>query len=323
MGCEFTVFLPPQTPDALATAEASLAVIDEMDDLLTVHRPGPTVELNKNAQNGWVEVDARLFELIQRCQQLTSVSDSAFDAATGALVREWGFVHGPPRKPETHEIESALSSAGIANVELDQRKRAVRFRKPGLELNFGSIGKGFALDQAMSLLQREYKVTSAMVQGGLSSFRAIGSPAWDESGWRVGIQNPWTNEGSLATIRLRNRALGTSGDAQQFFEADGRRYGHVLDPRSGTPANGLSSASVIARDATTADALSTALFVMGLDKAADFCQNHRDIAALLVLKPDPAAEHATELPRVVTFNLPPHDIEWNPGSCIPLEKDEN
>ena len=135
----------------------------------------------------------------------------------------------------------------------------------------------------------------------------------------MGIQDPFDTSRRLATVRLKNRAMGTSGSEQQYLEAGGRRYGHILDPRTGWPASELASVSVLADDAATADALATALFVMGLDKARDFCQNHRDTAALLVLKPGGAVlrsgrdERTSTLPQVVTFNMPEQDLDLYPG----------
>ena len=134
----------------------------------------------------------------------------------------------------------------------------------------------------------------------------------DDRGWLVGIENPFDPPRRLARVRLRNRALGTAGAAHQYVEVNGRRYGHILDPRTGWPADGLGSVSVLAGDSATADALSTALFVMGLDMAAEFCQNHPEIAALLVLQADPSGGPGGQ-PRVATFNLPPEDVDLKPG----------
>ena len=126
------------------------------------------------------------------------------------------------------------------------------------------------------------------------------------------LQNPLIPATHIATVRLKDRALGTSSNANQYFEADSRRYGHVLDPRSGRPVDNLAAVSILAKDAATADALATGLFVMGLDKAADFCHNHTEISALLVLKPGPAGQNRNS-PRILTFNLPPEDVDMSPG----------
>jgi thiamine biosynthesis lipoprotein len=152
-------------------------------------------------------------------------------------------------------------------------------------------------------------VGSALVQGGLSSIYALGAPSQDEAGWLVGIQSPFDPTRTVATVRLRDRAMGTSATNRQYFEAAGRRFGHILDPRTGRPAQtDLASATVMAADAATADALSTAFFVMGLDKVRAFCHNHPEIAALLVLQPG-NLNGTPPSPQVVTFNLTKKDCQ--------------
>lgn len=317
MGCEFSVFLPPTISDVMTPAEAALEEIERAEDLLTVYRGNSAMAyVNQHAAKAPVRVDGRLFELLKRAAELTELTDGAFDAAAGALVRAWGFVDGTKRVPTDGERQSALDCSGMQHVEFDDRGPTVQYGKPGIEINLGSIGKGWAIDRAVRLLREDFGVDCTLLQGGRSSVYGLGSPAGDSRGWLVGIQDPCESQRRLAAVRLRDRALGTSGDANQYFEVDGRRYGHVLDPRTGWPASGLTSASVLAPDAATADALATALFVMGLDKAADFCHNHPGIAALLVLEPEPAGQ-ATRLPRVVTFNLPPEDVDLRPGQDPP------
>jgi thiamine biosynthesis lipoprotein len=138
----------------------------------------------------------------------------------------------------------------------------------------------------------------------------------DESGWLIGIEDPEDAGRTVATVRLGNRALGTSSTSNQYFLHEGRRYGHLLDPRTGRPADAVASTSVLAPDAATADALATAFFVAGLDKSAEFCHNHPDIAAVIVLKQTPAGEGAVSNrrgPRVVTFNLSSQDVKIATG----------
>jgi len=317
MACEFSVLLPPTTPGAMAVAEAALDEIDAMEALLSVYRSDSAVSyLNQYAADGPVRVDDRLFRLLKRSARLTEQTGGAFDVSAGALIRASGFVVGPRRLLGTAERRAALARTGMHLVEFDDRKGTVRHRAKGVELNLGSIGKGYAIDRAIRRMREGFGIDVALIQGGLSSTYGLGSPAGDGRGWLVGIQNPFDPGRRLATVRLRDRALGTSGSANQYFEVNGRRYGHVLDPRTGRPAEELAAASVLAPDGATADALATALLVMGLDKAADFCQNHPAIAALLVLKREPAGR-ANLLPPVATFNLPPEDVNLRPGQDPP------
>lgn len=314
MACEFNVYLPPTVPDPLGVGQAALDEIDRMEDLLTVYRqPSAMSYVNQYASEAPVRVDHRLYTLLKRAARLTEQTHGAFDAATGALIKEWGFFRGPQRLPSDAEREAALARSGMRHVRLDDRDQTVSYAVPGLEVNLGSIGKGYAIDRAMALLRDDFGVHGALIQGGLSSVVALGGPDGDPEGWWVGIQNPWDSSRRVAQLRLRDRALGTSGSANKFFEAGGRRFGHVLDPRSGWPADALASASAITPDGADADALATAFFVMGLDKTADFCHHHTQIGALLVLKPGPGAS-PDEPPRVVTFNVPREDVKLEPGT---------
>ncbi|GMV98689.1 MAG: hypothetical protein AMXMBFR83_30370 [Phycisphaerae bacterium] len=313
MACEFSILIPPEYPEAWSAGESALTVIDEMEDLLTVYRDdSPTSYLNQNAHARPVRVDERLYRLLKRSAELSEQTDGAFDVTAGALIRAWGFLKGPRRVPAEAERLDALARTGIRHVEFDDAQRSVRFRVPGLEINFGSIGKGYAIDRAVARVREQYGIDCLLMQGGLSSLYAIGSPSDGESGWLVGLQNPFDLTRRVATIRLRNRAMATSGTANQYFVHAGRRYGHVLDPRRGEPADELGSVTVLAPDAATADALSTALFVSGLDKTAAFCQNHPEVAALVVLKPR-AGPHSSRRPAVATFNLPREDVNLHPA----------
>lgn len=309
MGCQFSVYLPPTSArDPMPAGETALSEIQDIEDLLTVYRAdSPMAYVNQTAAGGPVRVRHQLFSILQRSAELTDLTRGAFDVASGALVNAWGFRIGPKRVPSDDELRDALDRSGMRHVELDASNLTVRFRVEGIEINLGSIGKGYGIDAAIERLRKEFGIDCAMIQGGLSSFRAVGEPAGPGTGWLVGIQNPYDPSQRLATVRLRDRAMGTSGNANQYYEEDGQRYGHVLDPRSGRPVDTMGSATVLAGDAATADALATALFVMGLDKAVDFCHNHPDFAALLVLKPDPG-DDPDHKPRVMTLNLPPEDV---------------
>jgi len=317
MGCDFTVMIPPSQPEPMAAGEAALDVIGEMDDLLSIyHGDSPMSRLNQQGADGPVRVNYQLYEVLKRAAALSEQTGGAFDAASGALVRVWGFFRGPKRVPTEAERLAALARSGMRHVVFDDHAVTIQYKVPGLEINLGSIGKGYGIDRALQQIQADFRTECALIQGGSSSMRAIGSPAGDDRGWLIAIDNPFKPGQPIATVCLRGRALATSSTANQFFEAGGHRYGHVIDPRTGWPADALGSATILAPDAATADALSTALFVMGLDKAAEFCQNHREIAALLVLGHS-EADGPDLSPRVVTFNLPPEDVDLTPGNDPP------
>jgi thiamine biosynthesis lipoprotein len=226
--------------------------------------------------------------LLELALRLSRETEGAYDITASPLWRAWGFSRREGKIPTAEELEQARQCVGGHLVELDAERKTVRFLKPGVELNLGSIGKGYALDRAAEALA-DRGIHDFLFHGGQSSVLARGScldgraaSATAPSGWAVGIRDPLRRTVRLAEVRLRNAALGTSGTENQFFRHAGRRYGHILDPRSGWPADSLLSATVIASSAALADALSTAFFVMGPEPALDYCRTHPEIAAILL-----------------------------------------
>jgi thiamine biosynthesis lipoprotein len=190
----------------------------------------------------------------------------------------------------------ARECVGNQYVQLDQAAQSVRFARPGLEINLGSIGKGYALDRAAELLEQQ-GVHDFLLHGGSSSVLARGSHAADGegSGWSVGVRNPLRPQLRLGQLKLDNRALATSGSGTQFFVHEGQRYGHILDPRSGWPARGVLSVSTLASTAAEADALSTAFYVMGPEAAAAYCQTHPEIGFVMICPGERAGSLSTHV----------------------------
>jgi thiamine biosynthesis lipoprotein len=172
---------------------------------------------------------------------------------------------------------------GLGHVTLDETGRRVRFAKPGVELSFGSIGKGHALD-VMAERLRERGVPAALLSAGGSSVVAVGG---GREGFRVDVRSRRAGDGPLFEVRLRDAAQATSGAGEQFFEVEGRRYGHVIDPRTGWPASGVLSATVVTDRAASADALSTAFLVAGPELAERYCAEHPGVLAVLVPEDEP------------------------------------
>jgi thiamine biosynthesis lipoprotein len=171
--------------------------------------------------------------------------------------------------PGAREIEAARSVVGMEHVHLDAEARTVHFDREGVALEFGAIGKGFAIERAVELLRDEYEIDSALLHGGTSTIYGLGAPP-GEAAWNVAIQRPYAPSGeAVLTIPLRDRAVSLSAPHGKWFEQDGKRYGHVLDPRIGYPAAGSVLAAVATASATESDALSTALLVLGEAGMAD------------------------------------------------------
>jgi thiamine biosynthesis lipoprotein len=305
MGSSFEVRLPAGTPGAVDLACRVLDRIDALEAQLTVYRDDSEVSrLNATAHRGPVAVEPGLFHLLQQAVTLSRETGGAYDVTAGALSEAWGFVKGPKRVPDPAALADARARTGWQHLRLDPRRRTVAFDREGIRINLGSIGKGYAIDRAVELLRAHWWPTSGLVHGGRSSLYALGSPPGQFGGrWEVTLRNPFRPESPLGVFRLRNRALGTSGTAFQQFVVDGRAYGHILDPRSGEPAPGPASVTVLAPTAAAADALSTAFYLLGPDAAAAYIADHPEIGAVIVEgNPDEAS------PRVLVFGLGESDF---------------
>lgn len=307
MACEFQVSLNAgQHRGAEEAALQALDLVDRLESQLTVYRPESEVSrLNRAACAGPVQVEPRLFGLLVAAAELHAETGGAFDITSGPLSQAWGFFRRQGRVPPDAEIQAALARIGSPNLVLDPAASSVRFTKPGLEINLNSIGKGYALDRCAELLLAA-GVRDFAVHGGHSSILARGSrtgPDAAAAGWVVALRNPLRLEQRLGEIRLRDRALGTSGTAAQFFYSGGRRFGHLLDPRTGWPVEHTLSTTVLAPTAAQADALATALFVMGPDAAAAYLQAKPDLAAIFVLPGSRAGDT-----NVVALGM--KDDEW-------------
>jgi thiamine biosynthesis lipoprotein len=231
----------------------------------------------------------------------------AFDPASGALIQLWRNARLAGRIPEPAEIEEALTRSGMQRVLLDPQTQSVRYESRGVLLDFAAIGKGHAIDLAAEHLRHE-EMDHFLIHGGQSSLRAYGQHA-GHAGWPVGIKNPLFTGQRCATVLLCNQGMSTSGSNIQYFRHGGRRYGHLLDPRTGWPAEGLLSVTAIAPSAAAADALSTALYVMGLEPAQRFCDEHPEVGAILV---PPPAGGRTLTP--IARNIPVDRLFYeNPG----------
>ncbi len=305
MATDFDVLLNPDGPaDQVVHASAALDEVHRLEQRYSSYRDdSDLMQLNRAAPFGPVSLDDELYGLLQRGRSLHEQTAQAFDHATGALIRLWRTCRQQARLPTSEELASARACTGLDHVTWDDTARTVMFDRSDVEFHLGAIGKGAAVDAAVSILQAG-GVTDALVHGGKSSVRAMGRHA-NHPGWPVGLQNPLLPDRPLVTILLQNAALGTSGTAVQWFRAEGQRYGHILDPRTGWPAAGMLSVSVIAPDAAVADALSTAFFVLGVEKALQACDNFEGVGALLF--PWPADGRTVE---PVVHRIPSEWLVW-------------
>jgi thiamine biosynthesis lipoprotein len=292
MATRFEILLPAGAENGCEAGKAAFALLDELEDQMSVYREYSEVcRINRTAARRAMRVESRLFGLLRLSEQISRETDGAFDSTAHPLIKVWGFFRGPKRVPSEDERAAARACVGMAHVTLDESKKTIVFDRDGVELNLGSIGKGYALDRLAERLTEGWKIPSALLHGGSSSVYSIGCPPDDRRGWLVRICHPWQQERYLAGVWLRDRALGTSAATFQHLLHEGRKLGHILDPRTGWPASGLASVSVVAPTAALADALSTAFYVGGIDLAHRYCTAHPEVGAVIL----PEGHHKAEV----------------------------
>ena len=277
MACRFEVTLHGSTECGVSVASEALDEVEEIEKQLSIFKEESAVSLlNRNAASNAVRVDRALFNLLTLCKQLHDETDGAFDITSGPLTRCWGFLKREGRLPSNSEIENARALVGCSKLLLDAASSTVQFKQPGVEINLGSIGKGYALDVVSEHFKRAHE--PALLSAGASSFLATGSTR----AWLVGIRHPLAKLRRLASVRLRECAMSTSGTEEQFFESNGRRFGHIIDSRTGWPTEKVSSVTVVADSAARSDALATAFFVGGLELAERYCKQHNNVLAIML-----------------------------------------
>jgi thiamine biosynthesis lipoprotein len=246
-----------------AAADAAFDEVRRLDDMLSNYRPeSEWSEVNRQAAAKPVEVSPELFKLFSACLEYSRESEGAFDISVGPLMKVWGFYKGTGHLPHRPEVAAALAKTGWRHVHLDPAARTVRFDRPGVELDPGGIGKGYAVDRMVDVL-RQNGVETALVAGSGSSIYGMGAPPTEPRGWRVEIRDPWHPRKAAAEVFLKNESMSTSGSYEKFFRAEGRTYAHIMDPRTGYPAQGSVSVSVIAPRTIDSEAWTKPYFVNG------------------------------------------------------------
>jgi len=295
MGTRFEIVLPGEDHARLrAAAEAALDEVERLEAQLSLYREESELSgLNAGAAAGPVRVEPRLFALLEEAVRIARETGGAFDPTVAPLVRAWGFAGGGGHPADPASVAAAREATGFHLLELDRRAVTIRFRRPGVELDLGAIGKGYALERAVETLE-DAGIGAALLHAGTSSIQALGAPP-GERAWPVGIRDPRATEedAPAAVATLRDTALSVSAPHGRAFREGDRLYGHVLDPRSGEPARSALLAAVRHRSATLTDALSTALLVLGADGIELLSARFPD-AALLVIDPEGQVHRAGE-----------------------------
>ena len=246
-----------------SSADAAFGEAERLDGILSNYLPASEwSEVNRTAALRPVRLSAELFQLLSDCMKYSQQSEGAFDITVGPLMKVWGFYRGEGGLPRPAEVRNALARTGYRHVRLDPAGQTIQFDRPGVELDPGGIGKGYAVDRMVGVLN-DMGVKIALVSAAGSSIYGLGAPPDEPRGWRVTIRDPKNVKQPAAEVFLKNTSLSTSGSYEKFFWAEGRRYSHIMDPRTGYPARGASSVSVLAPRTIDSEAWAKPYFIHG------------------------------------------------------------
>lgn len=296
MACTFQIYFSPhQGDETMEAAIDALELVEQLENQMTVYRDSPMTYINETAPEEPIRVENRLFQLLQKGIELYEITHGAFDMTAGLLTKAWGFYRKQGRVPDATEIEQVLQDVGSDKIKVHPDNESIQYLAANLEINLGAIGKGHALDRVAEFMT-QFGLENFLIHGGQSSVLAHGM-RWKSTDpkssqadpWKVGLIHPLHPDKRIAEIKLNNKALGTSGTARQSFYHKGKRYGHIIDPRTGQPSEGVYSATAIAPTAAEADALATAFYVMGGDASVAFCQKYPQYACI-VLSPEKSGQ---------------------------------
>ena len=290
MGTLFTINLyAPDQNSAEAAADAAFRRVDALEDIMSDYQADSELMLLCDQPFGKpVPVSPDLFDVLKRAQNISKLSDGAFDVTVGPYIRLWRFARKRKVLPTPAEITAARAAVGWQKLRLDRRNRTVTLLAPNMRLDLGGIGKGYAADQAMRVLKAR-GIDRALIAA--SGDIAIGKPPPGQPGWKVGIAAPGTRTNQLArTVVLHNAGISTSGDTEQFIEINGVRYSHIVNPLTGLGLTNRIQATVIGPDVTTTDSLDTTVSILGVKRGLALVNSLPHTSALIVTKDD-SQEH--------------------------------
>jgi thiamine biosynthesis lipoprotein len=264
-----------------ALGEAAIdAVMEEMhrvDRAMSPFKPASELSrLNREAAKAPVPVSREMFELVERSIEFSELSEGAFDITFASVGSLFDYRNGV--RPTAETIAAALPGIDYRHIRLDHRKRTISFARDGVRIDLGGIAKGHAVDNCVALL-RSRGVAQALVMAGGDS-RVLG----DRRGrpWVIGIQDPRRKDAMVARIPLVDAAISTSGDYERCFEADGARYHHILDPKTGMSASSVRSVTIIGLDTTTTEGISKSVFIKGAERGIRFVESLPGIDAVII-----------------------------------------
>ena len=269
--------------DEEAANKASLQAFQEIKRIETLMSPwldsSDVTRINRSAGKEWVQVSPETMEVIQKAQEISELSEGGFDITIGPLTELWRKAREKKTPPSIEDVKGKLDLVNFKNIGIDPEGK-VLLKKKGMAIDLGGIAKGYAVDRAFELLKSlGYK--NLIVNAG-GDLRVGGFK--NNQLWSIGIQNPRESQKLLARISVSNTALATSGDYEKFFLYQAKRYHHIFNPKDGFPTDGCQSVTIFSKDGMTADALATAVFVLGTEKGYSLCQKLEGVDCIIVDK---------------------------------------
>ena len=263
-----------------AAGEEALAEIKRLHQELSFYDPRSVVShINRNASKIPVKVHPKLYALLKTADDVHGKTNGAFDVTVGPLMQCWGFIQDSGGWPEESARKEALEKTGMDQIVLDDPTCTIAFKRDGMAIDLGAIGKGYAIEEAAELL-RECGITSALLHGGTSTMAAMGAPSSTEDGWPIGIADSQNQTHTLTTLTLCDKAFSVSAPHGKAFQKENKTWGHVIDPRIGYPVQGATLSAVSHDSATVCDAVSTALLAMKPSEIETVAEKFQDMRVL-------------------------------------------
>lgn len=265
-------------PDAEAAVDAAFAEMSRVEKVFSRHLKDSAITRINQGSGQWVPVTDEVMALLEKALHYSELSSGAFDITVGRLIDLWGFGTDKQKIPPETELAQALATVGYRSVEIDKSAKMVRIPS-GTIIDLGGIAKGYAVDQARKVLEAK-GVKSGMIYAG-GDITTIGAKP-DGSSWRVGVQHPRESTALIGIVEMENKTIVTSGDYERYFMDNGIRYHHIIDPHTGYPARDVISVTIYGSEAADADALSTTIFVLGLERGKALIENLPGYEAVIV-----------------------------------------
>lgn len=282
MGCRFEL-TAVSTSDTLAwfAIEKGIEEIDRIEKLISSWDPdSQTSEINRNGGIRPVKVDKELFDLIFRAKKISGLTTGAFDISFASMDRIWDFNREEQTLPDSVTIAGAAKDINWQNIVLDPERHSVYLKEKGMKIGFGAIGKGYAANRAMEVIRSIEGIIGGLVNAS-GDLTAWGKNTQGKN-WTIQIADPRDKKRMIGWLSMQEMAIVTSGDYEKYFMSGGKRYAHIIDPKTGYPTTGITSVTIVCPDTEVADALATSVFVMGREKGLQLINSLNGIECLVI-----------------------------------------